>query len=534
MRGFLVFPICVVVACSGDDPPLCVGDRSCSQPAPDGGPTAPTTSFAIELPPFVSVRGGQSITTEVKVARSGFTGPITIALGGTPETGISAAPLTIPADGTSGSLVITTTTEATQGNHELVVAGSDAEGGRKQSATTKLVVRGEPGTLDMSFGARGIARENAGTGAGLGGVKVQPDGRVVVAASFDKDLGALRFDENGAIDATFGSQGKTLTNMVSEGNALEDYVTSLALSNDGIYLAGWTQSPSSFYASARLDAKGQLDPRFFTTGYRVFPYQPNTAFNGSTTLFSVVTQKAGQPVFGGSVFVSGEGDHMVLVRMKADGTFDPTFSVDGFYDSGLAQSCQGVAIAENDDILCAAHTGGNSFGVARVTSEGMNREGFGATNSFATVTWGGPAYPKDVIALPGDKLLVAGDVSDGARPFVGFARLTSSGAFDDTLNGNGQVAIDLSAGQSSSYGGTVVDETGRPIVVATRGPLNGHDVVVVARLNENGELESAFAAKDPKLNLPGVAKARIALAPDGRIVVAAGLATEIVVARFWN
>src|SRR5262249_33808525 len=125
-----------------------------------------------------------------------------------------------------------------------------------------------PGTLDPTFGTGGRVTTFFG-GDGLNGdvghsVVVQKDGKLVVGGPTTNldgttDFGLARYNSNGALDSTFGTGGKVKTNF-----STFDYVGGLALQPDGkIIAAGMTAvnfNPS--FAVARYNSNGTLDTTF--------------------------------------------------------------------------------------------------------------------------------------------------------------------------------------------------------------------------------------------------------------------------------
>jgi uncharacterized delta-60 repeat protein len=127
------------------------------------------------------------------------------------------------------------------------------------------------GALDPSFGTGGIAQHNLGFDDSANAVKVQSDGRLVVAASgYDFNLnqslfGALRLLTNGALDTTFSGDG--LAEAVFAGSDLAQ-PTALVLQPDGnIVVAGSASFGSSNrVALARFQTNGTLDATFGSGG----------------------------------------------------------------------------------------------------------------------------------------------------------------------------------------------------------------------------------------------------------------------------
>ena len=113
------------------------------------------------------------------------------------------------------------------------------------------------GDLDTTFGSNGVVIAALGPLQDLSsGVAIQADGKIVVCGSFDnptsRDSVLLRYNTNGAPDATFGSNGVVVTQF-SPGN---DYATALAIEPDGkIITAGYAVlSPSNHFALTRYDS----------------------------------------------------------------------------------------------------------------------------------------------------------------------------------------------------------------------------------------------------------------------------------------
>ncbi|MBA3963551.1 MAG: hypothetical protein H0X40_16850, partial [Chthoniobacterales bacterium] len=137
---------------------------------------------------------------------------------------------------------------------------------------------GTAGTLDPTFGRGGkvvVLQNSIIPGPEI--AKLQPDGRIVVAASFDT-FGVVRFLSNGRLDSSFGTAGVVLDPGPTNANReAED----LAIQPDGkIILVGSGQSSDArqnFVALARFNPDGSLDTTFGTGGNVLTPAQPLSA-----------------------------------------------------------------------------------------------------------------------------------------------------------------------------------------------------------------------------------------------------------------
>jgi uncharacterized delta-60 repeat protein len=107
-----------------------------------------------------------------------------------------------------------------------------------------VVARYEPGgDPDPTFDADGVAKLGKfSSGAALGAVAIQPDGRIVAAGNADSDLFLARLRPNGKRDRSFSRDGRLRTGLGGNG----DTVTSLALQPDGKILAAGYRAQSGF------------------------------------------------------------------------------------------------------------------------------------------------------------------------------------------------------------------------------------------------------------------------------------------------
>jgi len=167
----------------------------------------------------------------------------------------------------SGGIVSTANTGANagalQGDGKILVAGSIST---VQNAQQPGLLRyNTNGTLDSGFGAGGkvvIGGNNAGPAFA---VAVQTDGKILAAAPANFLLTVFRFNSNGSVDSTFGSNGATA--IQAAGLFLDPASGGIALEPDGrILVATGHNEGASLRIVARLLANGQLDSTFGSNG----------------------------------------------------------------------------------------------------------------------------------------------------------------------------------------------------------------------------------------------------------------------------
>ncbi|RME45039.1 MAG: hypothetical protein D6796_11025 [Caldilineae bacterium] len=136
------------------------------------------------------------------------------------------------------------------------------------SADFLLVRYTGEGALDTTFGSGGIVTTDLNTNSNdkAYGVAVQPDGKIVVAGFSGSYFALARYNEDGSLDATFGSGGiaiSTLSN--SEAEAVR------ILSNGQILLTGFAAlsgggDGSRTFIVARYNSDGSPDANFGNGG----------------------------------------------------------------------------------------------------------------------------------------------------------------------------------------------------------------------------------------------------------------------------
>jgi uncharacterized delta-60 repeat protein len=154
----------------------------------------------------------------------------------------------------------------------IVVAGSTDGPGDQDVA----VARYRPGgSLDKTLAGTGKTTFGSEAWDEPTAVVVQPDGKIVVAGfagDGDPRTVATRLDHSGTLDASFGAAGTATADFVGK-----DGAAAAALQPDGkILLAGWT-SADYLVAAARLDSTGALDAGFGTGGKTTFGFGEPTA-----------------------------------------------------------------------------------------------------------------------------------------------------------------------------------------------------------------------------------------------------------------
>ncbi len=205
-----------------------------------------------------------------------------------------------------------------QPDGKILIAGAGEVGGKLVFATVRLTTRG---SLDRSFGQRGIAAVPVKGVAFANAIQLLPDGKIVLAGTAREKGGsnhfaAARLDANGSLDESFGTNGVTV--LAPVGGAW-----GMVVQPDGrLVLAGQqTHEGTEVFMAARLTQGGVLDPSFGQDGIVTVPV-------GSWAVGYAIVEKAD-----GRLLVTGNAittrNSVALLQLTPDGARDTSFGTDG-------------------------------------------------------------------------------------------------------------------------------------------------------------------------------------------------------------
>jgi uncharacterized delta-60 repeat protein len=385
----------------------------------------------------------------------------------------------------------------------------------------------KPGSLDTSFNAPdGFVRFNsaANNKDRAVDVAVQPDGKIVVLGysntSTNEDLLLARYNPDGSMDESFGTNGLVLYN--GGGN---DRGLGLALQDDGKILAtGYTTATGQRNVLVlRYTVNGTPDTTFGTGGVVTY----SSPGSGTDIGFGIAVAPDG------GILVTGESANMtnqdaLVLRYTPDGSLDTRFGAGSAVTFGRAGLDRGFAIAARPDgkVLVAGSTmvtGKDDVLLFRLTQEGMVDKTFGQQGSVTYSGGGDYSDYGDCITLGADgTILVSGATSNGRAFDVLLLRYTQDGTPDSTF-GKGGVAVFGDAGDRDEYGyAHAVQQDGR-IVLTGYAKNSTYDDVLVMRFDPAGQPDKTFGTGGRVTwNGPGNNTdygQGIALQPDGRILV---------------
>jgi uncharacterized delta-60 repeat protein len=293
---------------------------------------------------------------------------------------------------------------AVQADGRIVVAGISIVSSVGEFALARY---NADGTLDTGFGLGGTVRTAVGGYAGAGGVAIQPDGKIVVVGTgrlgSNTSFAVVRYHADGSLDISFGAGGIALTDFGGSAEA-----TSVAIQADGKIVVGGQGGGASGvggFALARYNVDGSLDVGFGVGGEVV------TDLGGFDVVSGIAIQADGKIVAAGVGTRAGTWD-FTLVRYTPSGALDASFDADGVVvtDVGSDDFAQGVAIQADGKIVAAGVSGAEldgNFAVTRYSANGSLDTSFDGDGKLVTDVGGDDGARS--VAIQGDgKIIAAG------------------------------------------------------------------------------------------------------------------------------
>jgi uncharacterized delta-60 repeat protein len=216
---------------------------------------------------------------------------------------------------------------AIQADGKIVLAGTTS---RKFSYDFALLRYNTDGSLDTTFGLSGkVTTDFAGQYDAAQAVVIQSDGKIVaggVASGIFPFFGLARYNANGSLDTTFGGTGMVMTSFAVGSSSS---IGGLALESDGKLVAVGSTNPSGIstdLALARYNTDGTLDSTFGTNGQTTTDIAGNTDQANATAL-----QSDGKIVVAGYTTNAAAANEFLVARYTDGAALPPTANAGGPY-----------------------------------------------------------------------------------------------------------------------------------------------------------------------------------------------------------
>jgi uncharacterized delta-60 repeat protein len=406
-------------------------------------------------------------------------------------------------------------------------AGCGALGAQTTAVMTILDNRvntpNQPSGLDPTFDTDGKVTTNFGGDDSA--MAIQPDGKIVMVGGSISDFVLARYNTNGSLDTTFGTNGLVTHNMLT--GTAEEIARAVAIQSDGkIIVAGHTgqfgrpgrPAGNRFdHAVVRYNANGSVDTTFGAGGV-------------ASSLIGRIFAMALQP--DGGIIVVGDApqpEDMMVARYNPNGNLDLTFGEGGFrlFDFDLtAELADSVAVQSNGSIvLSGPHTKvGETVreqhtAVIRLDAGGDPDATF---STDGTLILDNTRVNEGVAIQSDSRIVLVGD-TDGASanaPRFLTMRLNTNGTVDDSFGTEGRAVTDITTRGDTAR--SVALQADGKIVVAGSSNNQVNPNFAAVRYNANGTPDASFAtASILSVDFFGFTDAaeNVAIQGDGKIVL---------------
>jgi uncharacterized delta-60 repeat protein len=405
-----------------------------------------------------------------------------------------------------------------QPDGRIVAAGT---GGSPTARRVAMARYDSFGHLDGSFGSGGLVITDAGGGteSWATGIALQSDGKIVVCgvvivvAPSDTAFLVIRYLPDGTLDPSFGAGGIVITNVLPGGL---DQAASLAVGSDGRVVVGGSATYStgvSAFALARYDSAGNPDSTFGTGGKLLVPLSAGESDGLSALSVDLNGTITG---CGGSIVAGFPFDRFAVIRLLADGSFDPTFGTGGraYAQAGTADSgCTAMSIQSDGKIVAfgvatTTTPATSKFALVRFLGGGSLDSGFGSGGVVVTQFDGNSNATSGGVAVDG-RIVEVGSAFVGSQLDFALAGFLPNGQPDTTFAPMGHLTTDFGAHDGASA--MAIQADGRIIAAGFSGPGRGEQFA----LARYGEVTAAV----PALSVWGMLVLAIALALLGALAI---------------
>ncbi|CAN5827646.1 hypothetical protein BH11PSE8_BH11PSE8_11700 [soil metagenome] len=373
-----------------------------------------------------------------------------------------------------------------QADGKTVVAGEVTVGGIVKAGLTRY---NTDGSLDTSFGSNGqVATSFGGVDDRFFDVALQADGKIVatgwVRSGGYTDLLIARYNSDGSLDSSFGSGGSAVVAIGS----FNDEAYAVAVQADGkIVAAGTTDNGSSTdIALVRVNANGSLDTGFGTAGKVV-----TSVGSGDDTGLGLALQADGKILVSGATD-PGTGRDLLLIRYNADGSLDGGFATGGVFTRDVAGGNDlALSVTQQSDgkILVAGSTDADGI-VLRLTTTGALDSTWGGTGQVITAASAGTDIAWRVLQQADGKVVIGGQAAVGGLNNFALLRYNADGTRDTSLGGTGIVTTAIGTSDDRAYG-MAMGSDGKFVLAGFSAQAGGNQFAA-ARFNADGSLDQSF------------------------------------------
>lgn len=342
-----------------------------------------------------------------------------------------------------------------QPDGKQIVSGYIQEGTAFKPSLFRYLTNGKP---DPSFGNNGVdsftirrlvpANYQFLT---LKALALLPDGKILAAGSagffngfsVPSDAVVIRFNSNGSIDSSFGTNGRVITSVGGLSSNSADRINDMTLQPDGkIVITGETWDfVQHRFLTIRYNSNGTVDNGF---GFAGLVTTTPGAFDDEAQ--AVIIQPDNKILIAGDSYINDGSSYRIgIMRLLSDGTTDNSFGSNGFTITNLSAGADGAtdAALQSDGKIVIS---GYMFSVAQNTTDaicmryltnGRKDSSFAVNGRYTLDINSKEDNFKRLQIVAGNSIILSGNGTSSAGSEYLSARLMPEGLPDNTYSSNG-------------------------------------------------------------------------------------------------
>lgn len=378
--------------------------------------------------------------------------------------------------------------------------------------------RADPGDLDTSFGTNGIVTNDIGGFDTAIDVVTQSDGKIVVSGTTfgtTTNFALVRYDSDGTLDNTFGTNGLVTTNL-----SAADIGREVIIQADGKIVVGGSSevNGNKDFAVVRYSSDGTLDTDFDSDGIVITPISGN-----SDEIWGITLQADGK-----IIAVGDSNSQLTVARYNSNGSLDTSFGTNGIAIP-IDGSGQAVSVQADGKIVVGGRSAGQ-FAVIRLESNGTLDNSFDS-DGIATTYMGNDAFVSgwDIDLQADGKIVLVGTSFNDSDYDFSVVRYNSDGSLDSTFNTDGIFTYD--SGGNDGGAAIAIQANGKIVTGGYSNAGSGEEFTLI-RLNPDGTYDTNFSSDGLVITGDGQRGQGLTLQADNKILLTGYHSGDYVTARY--
>jgi len=312
-----------------------------------------------------------------------------------------------------------------QSDGKIIAAGRGNDSGTFTSYA-QIARFNANGTLDTTFGTNGRVVKYGGSESDVYGLHVLPDNSIIAIGyvlNNNSDIQVIKLTPDGAYDTAFGTNGVAIINFGS----FPQRAFCSAMNGSKILIGGVVSIPRENMLLLQLNENGSIDTTFGTSGgYTATSFRDTPTFSDYDRGFAL-TVSGGKIYQAGYREITSNNYNINLAKYNIDGTLDTTFSDDGkllIDGPGQRDFVNDIKILNDQSILMAGHSIINNnqlrFMLLKLDPDGSFATGFGTGGAVITPMSGSSTI--NTIIVNEDNIIAVGSANTGTDSSFAMAK----------------------------------------------------------------------------------------------------------------